>query len=115
MNATLDPAAIPALDGAFDLFGLGIASSLHTDNLGAMTALDAGEAGPIASLLIDPQTAGGLLAGLPAGRAASCLGELRALGYRAALIGRIERASGPEPRVRLEAGAASLAPEAAIA
>ena len=115
MNAMLDPAAIPALDGAFDLFSLGIASSLHTDNLAAMTALDAGEAGPIASLLIDPQTAGGLLAGLPAERAASCLGELRALGYRAALIGRTERASGPDPRVRFEAGAASLAPEAAIA
>ena len=115
MNAMLDPAAIPALDGAFDLFSLGIASSLHTDNLAAMTALDAGEADPIASLLIDPQTAGGLLAGLPAERAASCLGELRALGYRAALIGRTERASGPDPRVRFEAGAASLAPEAAIA
>ena len=115
MNAMLDPAAIPALDGAFDLFSLGIASSLHPDNLAAMTALDAGEADPIASLLIDPQTAGGLLAGLPAECAASCLGELRALGYRAALIGRTERASGPDPRVRFAAGAASLAPEAAIA
>ena len=77
MDAALDPAAIPALDGALDLFARGIASSLHADNLSALAALDAGEAHPLAALLIDPQTAGGLLAGVPAERAAACLGELR--------------------------------------
>jgi selenide, water dikinase len=108
MDAALDPTAIPALDGALDLFDRGITSSLHNDNLAALAALDAGDEHPIAALLIDPQTAGGLLAGVPANRATSCLGELRQLGYHAAVIGRVELMSGPEPRVLLERGAAEL-------
>ena len=115
MDAALDPAAIPALDGALDLFARGLASSLHTDNMAALAALDLGAEHPVIPLLIDPQTAGGLLAGVPAERAASCLAELARLGYRAALIGRVERASGSDPRVRLEPGAAALVPEPAIA
>jgi selenide, water dikinase len=115
MDAALDPEAIPALDGALDCFARGIASSLHADNLAALAALDAGEAHPIAALLIDPQTAGGLLAGVPAARAISCLGELRRLGYRAALIGRVEASTDAEPRVRLERGAAEVLLEPAIA
>jgi selenide, water dikinase len=111
MDAALDPEAIPALDGTLSLLARGITSSLHIDNLVALAALDAGEAHPIAPLLIDPQTAGGLLAGLPDDRAIRCLAELRRLGYRAALIGRIEHASGPQPRVRLEPGAAEVVPE----
>jgi selenide,water dikinase len=115
MDAALDPAAIPALDGALDLFSRGLASSLHTDNMAALGALDCGDEHPIIPLLIDPQTAGGLLAGLPAERAAPCLAELTGLGYRAALIGRVERADGPEPRVRLEPRAAEAVREPAIA
>jgi selenide,water dikinase len=115
MDAALDPAAIPALDGAIDLFALGITSSLHIDNLAVLTALDAGEAHPSAALLIDPQTAGGLLAGVPAARAASCLGELRRLGYRAAVIGRVESSSGVEPRILLEPDAAEILLEPAVA
>ncbi len=110
-DAALEPEAIPALDGALDLLGRGITSSLHSDNLAALAALESGEAHPIASLLIDPQTAGGLLAGIPAERAAGCLAELRELGYRAAMIGRVLRSNGPERRVRLEPGAAELVPE----
>jgi selenide, water dikinase len=107
-DAALEPEAVPALDGALELLGRGVTSSLHSDNLAALAALDSGGEGPLAGLLIDPQTAGGLLAGIPADCALRCLAELTRLGYRAALIGRVGRASGREPRVRLEPGAASF-------
>jgi selenide,water dikinase len=107
MDAVLDPEAIPALDGALPLLGSGVTSSLHADNIAALAALEpAAQLHQLAPLLIDPQTAGGLLAGVPADRAASCLAELRGSGNRAALIGRVAGLSGSEPRVRFELGAA---------
>jgi selenide,water dikinase len=109
MDAVLDPEAIPALDGAVSLLDRGITSSLHADNLAAMAALGGG-----ATSLTDPQTAGGLLAGVPADRAPVCLAELRKLDYRAAEIGFVIRASGAEPRVHLESGAAEALPEPVI-
>ena len=114
-DAALDPETIPALNGALDMLGRGVTSSLHADNLAALDALDIGEAHPIAPLLIDPQTAGGLLAGIPAEHSLACLGELRRLGYRAAMIGRVRPPSADEPRVMLEHGAADVLLEPAIA
>jgi selenide,water dikinase len=107
VDAALDPGAIPALDGALELLARGIASSLEAANRAALAALEADEGarnGPLAALLIDPQTAGGLLAGVPAECAGSCLAELRALGYRAAGIGVVLPRSGAMPCVRLEPG-----------
>ncbi len=112
-DATLDPEAIPVLDGALDLLARGITSSLHSDNLAALQALETGTDHPLAALLIDPQTAGGLLAGIPTARARSCLSQLAALGYRAAMIGRVLPAGGAEPRVRLEPAAPELIPQQA--
>jgi selenide,water dikinase len=106
-DAVLDPDAIPALDGALALIERGLASSLQAENVVALDALPADGAarsGPVASLLVDPQTAGGLLAGLPAAQAGPCLTELQGLGYRAAIIGIVEPASGSDPRVRLDPG-----------
>ena len=117
MDAVLDLGAIPALDGAVSLLDRGITSSLHADNVAAMAALGRDATSltdPIAALLIDPQTAGGLLAGVPADRAPVCLAELRGLDYRAAEIGFVTRASGAEPRVHLEGGAAEALPEPVI-
>jgi selenide,water dikinase len=111
MDAVLDPDAIPALDGALALFDRGMTSSLHADNVAALTALGAIQNHPLAPLLIDPQTAGGLLAGIPADLAAACCARLCELGYRAAVIGRVMEARGGQPRVDLEAGAAEALPE----
>ena len=105
-NARLDPDRIPALDGAMSLLRQGLTSSLHAGNSTALESL-AGEAAAdpaLTALLIDPQTAGGLLAGVPAERAADCLAELHRLGYRAAEIGIVAPASGDKPRVWLEPG-----------
>lgn len=117
MDAVLDPEEIPALDGALALLGRGITSSLHTDNVAALAALgsDTSQTDPISALLIDPQTAGGLLAGLPANVAAACLSQLSELGYRAALIGRVAGPSDSEPRVYFEHGAGETFPEAVVA
>ncbi len=64
--------ALPALDGAVELFGQGFASSLQPENLRARHLIEGMEgfaAHPKLPLLFDPQTAGGLLAALPAGAA----------------------------------------------
>jgi selenide, water dikinase len=111
-DARLDPGAIPALEGALALLGGGLTSSLHGANLAALAALAPGAREPepaLAALLVDPQTAGGLLAGVPAERAASCLDELCRLGYRAALIGVVVAHSGEAARVRLDPGCARQA------
>jgi selenide,water dikinase len=86
----LYPAAVPALAGALDLLGQGIASTLAPENRRARRALadDGGWAGsPELELLFDPQTAGGLLAAVPAERAEASLAALRRLGETAAVVG----------------------------
>jgi selenide,water dikinase len=111
-DAALDPDAVPALDGARDLIERGVASSLHAGNLGALAALDPETPADTAlsGLLVDPQTAGGLLAGIAAERAEDCVAELARLGYRAAVIGTVEPRQGGEPRVRLDHGCARAEP-----
>ncbi|MFO1079329.1 MAG: selenide, water dikinase SelD [Reyranellaceae bacterium] len=67
---TLDLDAVPALPGAVELFQNGYASSLAPENLRARHLIDgmAERADhPKLPLLFDPQTAGGLLAAVPAG------------------------------------------------
>ena len=118
-DARLDPNRIPALDGAMPLLHEGLASSLHAGNSIALASLtdEAAQDPAVTTLLIDPQTAGGLLAGIPADRAADCLAELQRVGYRAAEIGVIERRSGDKPRISLELGcvAPTEAAQAAMA
>jgi selenide,water dikinase len=104
VDASLDPAAIPALEGALDLLASGIASSLHASNLSLLAAVEDATDSALAALLIDPQTAGGLLAGVPAERAEACLGELCDIGYRAVEIGVVAPMRGAAPCIRLERG-----------
>jgi len=88
----LDLGAVPALDGAADTLRAGIVSTLQPENLRFRRALGgaAAERHPLYPLLFDPQTAGGLLASVPADCAPSCLQALRLLGYgHVAEIGRV--------------------------
>ncbi len=87
--ATLDRAALPVLDAAADLFSAGIESTLQPGNVRVARPL-LGGAAAADPILFDPQTAGGLLASVPADKADDCLLQLRAAGYReAAIIGGI--------------------------
>jgi selenide,water dikinase len=85
---------VPVLDGAAQTVAAGILSSLQPQNLRLRRAVRDPEAlsrHPRYPLLFDPQTAGGLLAAVPADQASACLDELHWLGYeQAVIIGRVE-------------------------
>lgn len=97
LGAEIDLAALPALPGALDCLRRGFASSLAPANRKALSAIAGAEAFLVderLALLFDPQTSGGLLAGVPAERVAECLEALRAAGYgQAARIGSVTEAS----------------------
>jgi selenide,water dikinase len=81
--------AIPFLDGALDTVRLGILSSLQPQNVRLRRAIrDLAAVGQDERLplIFDPQTAGGLLASIPADRTDACLAELRRLGYASAAV-----------------------------
>ena len=114
VDVRLDLSAIPALDGALETSRAGLLSSLHPHNVRLRRAVDEpeGHAGdPRYRLLYDPQTAGGLLAGVPADRADACLADLLAQGYaQAAIIGAVEPRGDQGPPVRLVRGGWESAP-----
>lgn len=93
VDAELELAALPVLDGAAEMAAAGILSSLQPANVRLRRALRNQEEGLKHAnypLLFDPQTAGGLLASVPAERADACLAALRDTGYpHAARIGRV--------------------------
>jgi selenide,water dikinase len=93
VDVELDLGALPVLEGAEETAAAGILSSLQPANVRLRRALrNQAELPrhPRYALLFDPQTAGGLLASVPAARAQACLAQLRELGYRqAAAIGRV--------------------------
>lgn len=93
VDAELDLSAIPILPGAEETAAAGILSSLQPANIRLRRGIrDQSEwvKHPRYPLIFDPQTAGGLLAGVPADKAGACVAELKALGYpQTAIIGRI--------------------------
>ena len=93
VDAELHLSALPLLDGALETSAAGILSSLQPANVRLRRALrNQAEAisHPAYPLIFDPQTAGGLLASVPAERADACIAALRQLGYRHTVaIGRI--------------------------
>lgn len=93
VNAQIDLDGVPTLDGAEHTVARGILSSLQPQNVRLRRAIAVEPSvaeHPRFALLFDPQTSGGLLAGVPASAAETCVAELHALGYRtSAIIGTI--------------------------
>ena len=100
-EVTMD--AIPVLDGARETVAAGILSSLQPQNLRlrrAVRDLERVSRLPTYPLLFDPQTAGGLLAGVPQASAEASVASLR--GYEhAAIIGRVSARSDAAEPIRL--------------
>ena len=93
VDAEIDLGALPVLEGAEETAAAGILSSLQPANVRLRRALrNQAERvkHPRYALVFDPQTAGGLLASVPAANADRCVSALRALGYAStAVIGRV--------------------------
>ena len=88
--ARLDLGAVPLMPGALALAKAGQASSLAPANRAALLGILADDPRAEMALLIDPQTAGGLLAAVPDHQAEGVLQALQAAGEVAAIIGVIE-------------------------
>jgi selenide,water dikinase len=102
VDVTVAIDGVPLLDGARETVALGIFSSLQPQNVRlrrAIRELETVAKHPRYPLLFDPQTAGGLLAAVPLGEAASCVAALRAANYvSAAVVGFVtERSATLDP------------------
>ena len=88
VGARIDVAHVPLMAGARDLAADGVRSSLFPQNLRLCDGIDGFDLHrPEHALLIDPQTAGGLLATVPADKVAATLTALIDAGYDAVDIG----------------------------
>jgi len=93
VGAEISMGGLPLLPGAAEAIRAGIVSSLHPENLRFRHTLNNPDQPP--PILFDPQTAGGLLAGVPAANASACLAELKRAGYAAAtVVGNVVAAQG---------------------
>jgi len=79
--------SIPIFDGALELAESGLRSHLHAANQVGVPITSGTDSR--VDVLFDPQTAGGMLAALPAAAADSVLTDLIAAGYDSAIIGTI--------------------------
>ena len=96
---------IPILNGAHETVKAGILSSLQPQNIRlrrAIQNLEESAHHPNYPLLFDPQTAGGLLAGIPAENVAACIEELKANDYLdACVIGEVTPIKDNESPIKL--------------
>ena len=106
VQVVLDAAALPLLDGALECVQQGLLSSLHSANARQRHVVQNAPqamAHPRWPLLVDPQTAGGLLASVPASTADDCLRALRAQGYpEAGAIGRVRALPADELSITID-------------
>ena len=108
VDAEIHIEAVPILDGARQTVAAGILSSLQPQNVRLRRAIDNIQTAaqhPDYPLLFDPQTAGGLLAGVPAENAQQCVDELIRLGYRnACVIGEIKQTNDDRAPIKIMTG-----------
>jgi selenide,water dikinase len=116
VDATLALSSVPLLDGLVETVAAGIFSSLQPQNIRlrrAIRNLDEAAAHPLYPVLFDPQTAGGLLASVPAERAQACVAALQAAGYAsAAIVGSVEPRSAALAAITVDLARAPGRPEA---
>ena len=97
--ATLALGSLPLYAGAVELALADVYSTLHEENRRAHQHVVVRHGAAMAAtyeLAFDPQTAGGLLAAVPAERAADCVGELHRAGYAdSVVIGHVGDGAGP--------------------
>lgn len=103
--AQLQPDAVPILEGAADTVASGIVSSLQPQNIRLRRAIGDVERAaqhPLYPLLFDPQTAGGLLAGVSYDRAMQCVETLQQQGYPdSRIIGRVTPLTPESARIEI--------------
>jgi selenide,water dikinase len=104
LDVALDLDALPLIEGALETLRAGFPSTLHKTNERATANTlieDAVARHPRFALLCDPQTAGGLLAGVAPEQTGVCLAALAARGYvQSAVIGTVVmRSDGDRVRV----------------
>ena len=90
----IDLAALPLLDGAKAMLEAGHRSTLHPQNRAAVRIAGANLVAPVADILFDPQTSGGLLAALPGAVAPGIIEAFHQSGQPAAIVGRLNDVSG---------------------
>lgn len=105
VSATLDIDELPLLEGASECLKAGIVSTLQPQNEKIRHVISNIEQFidlPESAVLFDPQTAGGLIAGVPAQQAEKCLDELITNGYlHANIIGEVISAGEGTKQVTL--------------
>jgi selenide, water dikinase len=88
VGAALWADRIPALPGAIELAAHGVESTLAPENRQLLPGI---EATPRTALLFDPQTSGGLLAGIAWELAEACVAALRSENVAASIVGVVEQ------------------------
>jgi selenide,water dikinase len=94
VDISIDLNSLPILEGALESMQQGIFSSLQPSNVRLRRAIKNQQAvaeHALYPLLFDPQTAGGLLATIPAHHKDACIAELHNLGYQdTCVMGKVE-------------------------
>lgn len=106
--AEIDLASLPALPSALELLAVGVRSTAHEPNRAVLRLVDASAVSPQdprLELLFDPQTAGGLVFGVPADRADEAVRRLHEAGEpSAAAIGWVNESRPGASVLRLRPG-----------